>query len=173
MTMAQEIVRDAYTIAGKADAYVSDDIRYLSDEQFAFCGGVDGIIMRDRPAANIYLGTFWAESLILAETGFASGAIQVAGTASVPQLPFFIVSCDYTMIGEEFFAASAYLSKDPQAVAGIKAADWFKAALIAYFLFGLTLALTEQFCGQGSLGAFIKSVFEYLQKPDLFFYKGS
>ena len=46
------------------------------------------------------------ESLILAETGNTIGAIQVAGTAMPAQLPFFVAACDYTLIGEEFFAAS-------------------------------------------------------------------
>ena len=165
MTMAQEIVRDAYTVAGRPDAFVADDIRYLSDEQFANCAGVDGIILREKPAANLYLGTFYAESLILAETGFATGAIQVAGTASVPQIPFFIVACDYTMIGEEFYAASAYLSRDAQVVAGIKATDWFKAVLIGYFLVGLGAALLAKTDWHSE---FFQKLLLYLKHPELF-----
>ena len=72
-------------------------------------------MLRDRPAAHIFMGSFYAESLLLAETGFSTGAIQVAGTANVHQLPFFVVACDYTLIGEELYAASAYLSGEPQA----------------------------------------------------------
>ena len=78
------------------------DTGYLSEEQFAFTAGVDGIMLREKPAANLYLGSFFAESLILAETGFQTGAVQIAGTANIHQLPFFVVACDYTLIGEEF-----------------------------------------------------------------------
>jgi len=169
MTMAQEIVRDAFAVAGRPDAYVEDDVRYLSDEQFAFCAGVDGIMLRERPAANLFLGYFYAESLILAETGFASGAMQVAGTAAVAQIPFFIVACDYTMIGEEFYAASAYLSRDPQVVAGIKAADWLKAALIGYFLLGLGGELLLQ-AGVG--GPALGPLIELLKHPERMFLGG-
>ncbi len=52
-------------------------------------------------------GYFYAESLLMAETSYNVGAINIAGTTAVTQLPFFIVSCDYTLIGEELYAASA------------------------------------------------------------------
>jgi len=140
MSVCEETVRQSYLAAGRPDAYQPDIVRYLSDEQFAYTAGVDGIMLRERPAANIFMGGFYAESLILAETGFASGAIQVAGTASIAQLPFFITSCDYTLIAEEFYAASAYLSKDPKILSSIKASDYFKILVILAILLGILLA---------------------------------
>ncbi len=140
MSICEETVRQSYLAAGRPDAFNPDNIRYLSDEQFAFTAGVDGIMVRERPAANIYLGSFYAESLILSETGFASGAIQVAGTAQVPQLPFFITACDFTIIAEEFYAVSAYLSKDPKVLSGVKASDYFKLLVIALLVLGIILA---------------------------------
>ena len=85
------------------------------------------------------MGAFFAESLLLAETGFSMGAIQVAGTANVHQLPFFVVACDYTLIGEELYAASAYLSKEPKLVGALKGADLMKLAVIAALLVGCLL----------------------------------
>src|SRR5262249_39596701 len=83
--------------------------------------------------ANLYLGPFFAESLILAETGFATKAIQVAGTANVHQLPFMVVACDYTLIGEELYAASAYLSREPRLLSTLKGSDYMKGALIGVY----------------------------------------
>jgi hypothetical protein len=139
MSVCEETVRESFLAAGKPDAFQQDRILYLSGEQFAFTAGVDGIMLREKPAANIYLGAFYAESLILAETGYASGAIQVAGTASIHQLPFFITACDYTLIAEEFYAASAYLSKDPRVLSSIKASDYFKIVVIAVLVVGFVL----------------------------------
>lgn len=132
MSFAEEIVKEAHIRVGRPETFRPGDIRYLSDDQFAFTCAVDGIMLREKPAANIYLGAFYAESLILSETGFLSGAIQIAGTASIAQLPFFIAACDYTLIGEEFYAASAYLSQEPSLLAGIKASDYLK--IIIFFL---------------------------------------
>jgi hypothetical protein len=139
MAVADEVVRAGYMSAGRPDAYREDDVRFISSEQFAYCAGVNGMILRDRPAANFYLGRFFAESLIFAETGFAAGSIQIAGTAEVTQLPFFIAACDYTLIGEEFFAAGAYLSQDEMLLSTLKAADWTKVLLVTLLVAGSVL----------------------------------
>jgi hypothetical protein len=141
MSAAEEVVKEAYTEAGHPDAYNPDNIRYLSDAQFAFAGAVNGIMLRERPAANLYLGAFWAESLLFAETGFEAGAIQVAGTAMVAQLPFFVTACDFTLMGEELYAASAYLSREPKLLGSLKGSDWMKVITIAVIAAGVIASL--------------------------------
>jgi hypothetical protein len=138
-TLAQEMVKNGYVSAGRPDAYDPNSVRYVTTEQFAYVAAVNGIMMRDKPAANIYLGAFFAESLLLAETGFATKAIQVAGTAQVAQLPFFVVACDYTLIGEELYAASAYLSREPRLLGSLKGSDLMKVLLILIIVVGCVL----------------------------------
>jgi len=141
LAAADEVVRQAYTDAGKPEAFKSDMVRYMAGESFGFSAAVNGWMMRERPATNIFLGEFTAESLLLAETGNAAGAIQIAGTARPEQLPFFIASCDYTLLGEELYAASAYLSKEPKYLGSLKAQDLFKVILTVAILTG-ALAVT-------------------------------
>ena len=146
MSVAQEVVKQAYMEKGRVDAYRPDRINYLTDDQFGYVAGVGGIMMRDKPAACFYLGTFYAESLILAETGNSIGAIQIAGTAEPSQIPFFVAACDYTLIGEELFAASAYLSKNPREVGSLKGQDMVKVVIIAAIILGTlleTIAATD------------------------------
>jgi hypothetical protein len=138
-TLAQEMVKNGYLQAGRPDAYDDASVRYVTTEQFAYVAAINGIILRDRPAANLFLGPFFAESLILAETGYATKAIQVAGTANVHQLPFFVVACDYTLIGEELYAASAYLSKEPRLLSTLKGSDYMKVIVIAVVILGSVL----------------------------------
>jgi hypothetical protein len=141
MSMARETVKESYLRVGKPDDYKEEDIRYLTDDQFGFVAGVDGIMMRERPAANFYLGAFYAESLIFAETGFSTGAIQIAGTAMIDQLPFFVAACDYTLIGEELYAAGASLSQDPVQLGTIKGQDVAKALFLVLIVVGVVLSL--------------------------------
>ena len=140
MAAARETVEASYLAAGRHDSYQPDRIHYLTDEQFAFVAGVTGYMVREEPAACIYMGGFYAESLILAETGNHIGAIQVAGTAMPSQLPFFVASCDYTLIGEEFFAASAYLSGDPLQIGSLKGQDWGKFVAVLVLIIGIFFA---------------------------------
>jgi hypothetical protein len=149
MATAQEIVKTAYTEVGQPDNYDASKVSYLTYDQFGYTAGVDGIMVRERPEAVFLLGTFYAESLILAETGHAIGAIQIAGTKETSQLPFFVAACDYTLIGEELFAASSYLSREPIMLGSLKGQDlaklWIVYFIVAAFIVGTigTLASRE------------------------------
>jgi hypothetical protein len=127
MATGREIVKQSYQAAGRPELYNDDMVYYVTDEQFGYVAALDGLMLLDRPAACFYLGAFFAESLILAETGNSIGAIQVAGTAQPTQLPFFVAACDYTLIGEELFAASAYLSRDLRMLGSLRGQDVGKA----------------------------------------------
>ncbi len=140
MAVEQEVVKEAYAKAGRPDAYNEDDVFYLTRSQFAYVAGVNGIMVRQRPATILYMGMFFAESLVLAETGSSIGAIQIAGTDAVTQLPFFITSCDYTLIGEELYAASAYLSREPILLGGLKGQDMFKLIAAVFLVVGVIAA---------------------------------
>ncbi len=140
MEAARETVQASYLAAGRPDAYNADLIRYITDEQFGFVAYVSGRMVREKPATCFYMGCFFAESLILAETGNAIGAIQIAGTAESSQLPFFVAACDYTLIGEEFMAASAYLSGEPDQMGSLKGQDAGKAIAAVLIIAGVLLA---------------------------------
>jgi hypothetical protein len=97
-------------------------------------------MVREKPAACFYMGCFFAESLLFAETANTVGAIQIAGTAEPAQLPFFVAACDYTLIGEEFYAASAYLSGDPDQLGSLKGQDFGKVLVACLLIVGSLLA---------------------------------
>jgi len=136
MATAQEVVFEAYSKAGHPDAFNPDNIFFVTQSQFGYAAAVDGIMTRQLPATNLFFGTFEAEALILAETGNSVGALQIAGTDSTIQLSFFIVACDYTLIGEELFVASGYLTQDPQVLGSIKGQDFLKAVVVLLILIG-------------------------------------
>lgn len=141
MNVVREMVKTSYLDEGRPDAYNEDNIFFLTESQFAYAAGVDGMMLREKPAAIFLQGTFYAESLILAETGNSIGAIQIAGTDSEHQLPFFIAACDYTLIGEELYAASAYLSREPMLLGSLKGQDWGKLLIFAMIVVGVFLEL--------------------------------
>lgn len=136
-TVAQEIIRDVYNQEGLSDKFDADSVRFISDRQFAFAAGVSGIVHREKVAAAFFMGEFYAESLIFAETANSVGAIQVASSTEVTQTPFFIAACDYVLIGDEFYAASAYLTRAPVLVGSLVGQDWSKLAIVATVFLGV------------------------------------
>ena len=164
MTIEQELVKQAYTRAGRPEDYKEGSIFFITTQQFAYASAVCGIMARDKPAANFFMGSFAAESLLLAETGSSTGAIQIAGTASPSQIPFFIVACDYTLIGEELFAAGAYMSREPLLLGSLKGQDIAKFTIIILMIIGILLVSSEMFFPNltfgslGQIGTFFKNI---------------
>lgn len=150
MVTAKEVVKEAYSKVGRPDSFQDDQVRYVTDDQFGYAAAIDGFFVREKPATVFLIGAFFAESLILAETGNSIGAIQIAGTAMPAQLPFFVAACDFTLIGEELFAASAYLSREPKMLGSLKGQDLGKAIFLIAVILGSILE---------SLGIGISSLF--------------
>ena len=140
MAVCQEITKQAYLEAGKPDLFKEDANFFITSDQFSYTAAVDGIMLRRKPAANFFMGSYFAESLLLTETGASTGAIQIAGTDSDHQLPFFVTTCDYTLIGEELYAASAYLSKEPIQIGTLRGQDIGKAFILSVIGIGTALA---------------------------------
>ena len=140
MPIAQEIVREAHYSVGRPDTYDKNSVFYLTNVQFAYVAGVNGIMIREKMATNFFMGYFAAEALLMTETGNAVGAMQIAGTDAITQIPFFITTCDYTLIGEELYAASAYLNREPMLLGTLKAQDYFKFVILSVVIVGAILS---------------------------------
>lgn len=135
--VAEEMVLQAYVQEGKRENMKPDTVRYLSDQQFSYSAAVFGLIMRERPAANLLLGKWDAASIMIAECGAAVDAIQISGTANSSQIPFLVAACDYTLIGEELFTAGAYVSGDATQIGTIFGQDIGKAIVVALIVLGV------------------------------------
>ncbi len=135
--VTESIVKEAYYGEGKPSSFMPTDIRFLSNDQFGYATGVVGIMHREKVCVNLLFGLFYAESLIFAEAGNQAGAVQIAGSAYIYQLPMFVVACDYTLIGDELYAAGAYLSQDPVLVANLTAQDWGKMLAVLAIIAGV------------------------------------
>ncbi|HMS56796.1 MAG TPA: hypothetical protein PKA27_15490 [Fimbriimonadaceae bacterium] len=142
--VAQEIIRDVYQQEGVPEKFDDETVQFLSDRQFAFAAAVSGKILREKTAATFFMGEFFAESLIFAETANAIGAIQVASSTENTQTPFFIAACDYVLIGEEFYAASAYLTREPVLVGSLIGQDWSKIAILITIIFGFMMESVQR-----------------------------
>lgn len=137
LALTEATLQNAYRSERRFSLYNPSMIRFLSDDQFAYAAGYQGLIHRENVGGAFLFGRFAAESLILAEAGQQVGAVQVAATVSSAQIPFFITTCEYTLIGEELYAAGAYLSKDPVQTGSLKGQDIAKLVILVLILVGI------------------------------------
>ena len=90
------------------------------------------------------MGDFLRRVAHFAETANSVGAIQVASSTQTTQTPFFIAACDYVLIGDEFYAASAYLTRQPILVGSLIGQDWCKLLGASMVLLGALLTAFQR-----------------------------
>lgn len=132
--MMDDVMSQAYNAKGVPELHDLSDIRWFPS-QMAYVAGTDTIFKYEKPGAQIMIDTWWAEALAFCEIGRRAGAFQIGGTDYRPYMPYFIATCDYALIGEEIFVASAYISKDPEPKATVYAED-----LMKFLVLGITIA---------------------------------
>ena len=165
LVLTEATVQNAYRAENKFSAYNPESIRFLSEDQFAYAAGYMGLVHRENVGACFLFGHFAAESLILAEAGQQIGAFQVAATTDSAQVPFFITACDYTLIGEELYAAGAYLSKDPIQTGSLRGQDIAKVFILGSIFLGMLLATYSAISGSENKNPLKKFVDEDISWP--------
>lgn len=137
----EEMIRTSYLAEGQLEQYSPEMVRFLPNQNalFSYCMGM---FDREEIAANIMVGAYFWEAIVLAEHGGSVGAMQIGGTARQSQLPAFVASCDYLIIGDEMFAANAYISQDEQQIANIAGQDYIRIIVLALMVLGTLASLS-------------------------------
>lgn len=138
VTVAEAIARDALQRAGKPEMYSPGKyVRWYGGGQFVYAVGAAGHIMEMKPALLIYMGYFLADVIVTAEMGSRVGAVSIGSTTDQSATPLMGMFCDYMLIGEEMYAASAEITGDPLATATLAGEDWMKILLLGLMIVGV------------------------------------
>lgn len=142
LPLVEETMRNAYLEEGKPEDFDPNSIHFISG-QSPYLTATLGFMQRERPAANIFMGGFYYEAVIMGEAGNTIGAMQIAGTANTHQMPFFIATCDYALISEELYAASAEIAQNPDILGSIKGEDIMKLLVLAILAIGFIISFAN------------------------------
>jgi hypothetical protein len=147
VTAAEAVARDAYTRIGKPEMYTSGKyVEWYGGGQFVYAVGAAGHIMEMKPALLVYMGYFLADVIVTAETGARVGSISIGSTTDQSATPLMGMFCDYMLMGEEMYAASATITQNPLAIATLAGEDWIKLILLGLMVVGvLAYAAGNQF----------------------------
>jgi hypothetical protein len=135
--ICENALKSAFESAGEPGLMNESTVRFISPaNDLTALGTVQ--LMRDKQIASVfYFGEYDYTSLLYAEGGQQIGCMQIAGTASYYQIPFFIASCDYTIMVEELYASSAYLSREPTMLGSVIGQDYGKIVVLAIIILGV------------------------------------
>jgi hypothetical protein len=147
LVAAQESLRGAFEAAGRPDDYSSDMAQFLAGESFAtaYAAGVSDILNRGESGSNFLLGRFGAEVAIMGEAADREDMEQVVGSDDPLAVAVAASYTDKLLIGEEMFAASAYLQGGPPQRASVVLQDIMRVIVAIAILLAAILNL---FLGQ-------------------------
>jgi len=136
---ALDVMRQAYEARGYALAFDPTSVRFISPNRAAYAAGVMDILAHAGVGCSLMVGNFGDEFLLMAEVGGRNEVRQVGGTTSALILPFVYASVDETLLGEEIFAAGAYLRQRASHLASLAAQDWLRTGIILAIVVGAVL----------------------------------
>lgn len=142
IALVDQLMRQTFALEGRPEDYDPSIVNYFPGRDtighsLAFTNSVQGLIARAKPAANIMVGPFYGEQIALCEIAARQGAIQICGTQSITQMAVFAAVSDFVVIGEEIFAAGAYVSKDPVQLKTIAVGDYSKFLAAILIMLGV------------------------------------
>jgi len=137
--IAQDLIKSGYLKAGHPELYREDMVTYVGESQIPYMAALMGYIMREKPAANMLFGGIMWETLNTLGAAAIAGCMQAAGTPRMFYQPFLVASCDYSMIGDELFAAAAMVRGTPDELGGIEGTDFLKMAFLVLAIIAVAL----------------------------------
>ncbi len=148
LPLAQDHLRRAYQRQGYPEEYDPRQVHLVAPpvqgSAVAYAAGVMDVLAHERVMANVMVGTFGDEFLLMSETGAQKGLLQVGGTNDPQVLPFVYTSISRPLLGEEIYAAGAYLGARRTHMGSLMAQDTMRGLLvIAVVLFVLSLTFIE------------------------------
>jgi hypothetical protein len=139
--VVQEVVREAYLAEGAPDQFHSEQqVRFLSEDSVVYAMGIARLIEENHAGCALFFGAFDFTSLLMAEPGARMGVLQIAGDPTLWQVPVLVCTCDQVVMGEEYFAAGAYLSPDASTRGTLVSQDIIKAVFAGLIVLGTVLA---------------------------------
>ncbi|OGO37190.1 MAG: hypothetical protein A2Z03_03680 [Chloroflexi bacterium RBG_16_56_8] len=159
LPVAQDVLRRAYRRHGYPEEYDPARARFIAPDPalstgispnpavyasgqtdaFAYAAGTMRLLTQQPLIANVMVGFFGDEFLLLGETGAQRHLNQIGGTSATSVLPFFYASVPNPLIGEEIFASGAYLSNKAAHIGSLVAQDVMRWLLVAGVVGGIVL----------------------------------
>ncbi len=153
LPVAQDVLRRAYRRQGYPEEYDPARVRFVapdptlytggSNDAFAYAAGTMQLLSKHKLIANVMIGRFGDEFLLMGETGAKHHLDQIGGTSAAGVLPFVYATMTHPLIGEEIFAGGAYLSDKPAHLSSLMAQDIMRWTLIG----GMALAIVLRTLG--------------------------
>jgi hypothetical protein len=139
--LSQDTLQATYQSLAAEERYDPSNARLTGLTPLAYAAGAMPVIQDEHVSANILAGHFGTEVALLTEAGERSQTLTVAGSDSIPAQAVLYATVDEPLLGEELYAAGAYLGGGAVYTASIRMQDIVRWVLVAAVVIGAILKL--------------------------------
>jgi hypothetical protein len=139
LSAAHGVIQRAAWDVGFPGAYAADALAYYGPDRFAYAAGAVGALQRRRHLGNVMLGRFEGEALLLSEMPSGPPMARIGGTADPSAAALMSLSLDHSVVGEELFAAGAYLHLKSH-LGSVAAQDLMRIVVVVSIVAGVVMS---------------------------------
>ena len=126
LPLAQDVIRRPYGTDQEEAAEAARHVRWIAPGPAAYSAGVMGVLGIEDADANVMIGEFGDEYLLMGEAAQRKKIAHIGGASDPNVIPYVYVSADQTLMGEEMYAAGAYLKRKPWHIGSLLAQDFMR-----------------------------------------------
>jgi Domain of unknown function (DUF6754) len=139
--LSQDTLQSTYRSLGTEQRYDPTNARLTGLTPMAYAAGAMPAIHDEHMSANIFAGHYGTEVALLTEAGERSHSLTVSSSDNISAQAAMYVVSDETLLGEELYAAGAYLGAGPAHLASLRMQDILRWVIVAAILLGAILKL--------------------------------
>jgi hypothetical protein len=137
--MSQDTLRGTLHEINADSQYDPDSGRVTGLTPYSYAAGTIPVIYDDQVSTTIIAGHFGSEVALITDASERINALSLAGSDDISAQAVLYATADEPLIGEEIFAAGAYLKAGPVHAASLHAQDVFRWVLSGIILVGALL----------------------------------
>lgn len=139
--LSQDTLHSGYRAAGAEDQYRFSTGRLTGLTPFSYASGTLPTIHDENVSANIVIGALGVEAALLAEASDRENTSLIAASDDLSAQSVFFATSQEPLIGEELFAAGAYIGAGPSHDASLHVQDILRWLIILAIILGSLLKI--------------------------------
>jgi len=137
--LSQDVLYNSFRSIGASGTYDPGFGQVSGLTPFAYAAGTLPTIFDEHVSTTLLAGNFGSEVAIITDGSERVGAMTLAGSDNLPAQAVLFAAAQEPLIGEELYAAGAYLKSGPIHVASLRAQDLLRWVIILSILLGSIL----------------------------------
>lgn len=139
MLLSQDTIRHSYRSYRLSDPKSVYEGQMIGVTPFSYAIATHPLIRDEKVSVNVLLGHFNSELGLILDASERQNNLSIGGSENLSAQAVFYGISNYPLIGEEVYAAGAYMGSNRMHKASIQVQDYFRWGIIFFILIGIVL----------------------------------